>query len=338
MQRLAIMFGVFVLLIAVAIGVAAYLWGEDAVREGRSMYSTAQYFELRAQRRLPSLPLVAWIGDSTIMPSEEVRPYPLEIGKRLKETRRAAETIILADAGIGTFAEYCAVGKVLSLRPTAVYIIANLRAFVRTGSERGALDAASFIPASELPRAATLPWHAAGITIPRLLLARTLAWPQVREGFYFAEGLRQMFRDQVYSRPLHLPLMTRIRKYERELKDWDAPIDEQSPRLVMLRAAVELALRNGIRTTVIMPPIPKYVMEFSPHSVKGIAARSGVVGRAVSAAGARYVNLHNALATEDFRDLGGHYNRQGMDKMADSIEPLVRKDVVDLFYRPRQER
>jgi hypothetical protein len=195
------------------------------------------------------------------------------------------------------------------------------------------LEIASFIPSDELIRAAFLPWHFAEITIPRLFLARTLTWPHVERLFHFTEGLRQMFRDELYTSTRRRTFMDRVRANRRGLEQYRIPIDEWSPQVVMLRAAVDLAVRSGIRTTVIMTPIQARVFEVDDDSASLFAERSEMVRRVVRSAGGRYLDLHDALPAELFRDLGGHFTAEGTEYVATLVEPFVREDVFELPSR-----
>lgn len=327
MKRLVVIFAVFVVSLASAGAFAAYWWWGEALSTGKSLYSV-RLLEKRAKRAAPRLPLAAWVGDSTIISGTSgIRVYPQVIWQRLKGARRPYESIVLAHAGIGPFVEYCAVGSLVGQKPRALYIIANISALTRSGKEQGVLEIASSIPRDELLRAAFLPWHDAGITIPRLYLARALSWSAVQSPFYFAEGLRQMFRDELYAERKPRKMRDFARRNRRDSKRLSKPIDESSPQVVMLKAAVELAVRNGIRTTVIFTPISKLGFDLNENAAAVFAERAEMLRGVVESAGGRFLDLHNALAWHMFRDHGGHFTREGTKQMVLLLERYVRADV-----------
>lgn len=332
MKRLSIILLAFAVSVAAAVGWSFVRWRDEAVRVGTSLYTTRTMFERleNRTRKLPRAPLIVWLGDSTIMKAEtDFLPYPGQIDARLRRSGLSYETLILAEAGIGPFVQYFVVGQVLRFKPTQLFLVANLQALTRSGRERGVLESASFLPPGELWRAFALPWHAAGISIPRLLLARSLAWQPVETVIYFLEGLRQLFRDEIYSSRRPLTFWDRGRTSARGMRRLMAPIDEHSPPVAMLAATVELAVRHGIPTTVILSPVRPLAHTLDgANSGPRLPERIKAVGRAVTAAGGRFVDLHAALGAEMFRDFGGHFTASGTTRMARALEPHVWQAVM----------
>ncbi len=229
-----------------------WLW-DDAVKLGRGQNFARVALERRVHRESPDRPIIAWIGDSTLLHAKGIRPYPYRIAKSIGKTP-PVQTVMLADLGIDSYLGYCLVAKLMTIDPEVVVIIANLRVLGTRTPRPGTLSLASFIPSDEMLNATFLPWHHRQITIPRLWLAQTLNWSPVEEGFFFYEGLRLTVRDQMYRSRLKHSLIDAVVQMKGLYSNYVRPLDQ--PVVEMLQAEVETVVRHGRRAIVVVTPIP----------------------------------------------------------------------------------
>ncbi len=299
---------------ATALAVHLY-WGE-AVREGKVLHVGRGLVERAARRRAGDAPMVSWIGDSTLMRGpKKLTPYPIVVAERLAGDQ-VVNTSLFAQSAVGPFVDYVVMGKLLDAEPDLIVIVANLRIMaLRAQGARGVLGMASFIPAREMWRAMWLPWHHRQVTIPRLFLAHALSWRPFAEIFYFFEGLKLMFRDRLYASSLKLGFVDGVARRNLMLHRYADPIEK--PVIRMLGASVDLAVRRGRRVVVMMTPMPIEALRRWNLYTDQIVEQIEVVRRTVEQAGGRFVDLHDALAPNEFRDNAGHFNEKGVDRVAE---------------------
>ena len=311
------------LLIAASISVA--IFGREAIRKGSNEYRERRLLQKVARREDYERPQVVWMGDSTLMRgTREIEIYPRFVADRLAEDH-FVETRVFAQAAVDPYINYCVIGELLETSPDVVMIVANLRIMALRSGTRGFLSMASFIPPKELPRAIWLPWHLRQATIPRVLLAQGLRLSSVEQGFYLYEGLREMFREELYSEPIKLSFRDRFSRRAVMLSNYAEPI---SPEVIrMLAAAVDMSVRGGARTVVVVTPIP--VDELRKIGRYGAQPkRIEAIRTAVESAGGRMVDLHDAISASGFRDNGGHFTEEGSARVAELLEPVVREELA----------
>jgi hypothetical protein len=312
---------------AATLGTATIVWlgplWNASVEQGREKYGRRFAILNQLTRKNSEIPLIAWLGDSTMLRGiSEIPPYPDLIRRELRGSQPFTNVIVAIPAQ-DAYHHYSLLGAVLELKPKAVFILANLRLF---GAPRvtNFLDLASWIPPAELGRALWLPWHERSITIPRLVMAQALRHETAEKVFFAAEGLRELFQNEV------LPLLSRAGRpstreegIARTLREYTEELDGRHPVLRMIVAAVEMATRRGVRAVVVIPPMPLQAVERA-----GIAAapseQAAALRRAVEPAGGELVALYDLLGAEGFRDEIDHLTMFGTRQVANALTPVVK--------------
>jgi hypothetical protein len=314
--------------VALAIWLAARTWGAEAERTGRSLYVYRRgYVTLTTPPRNP-VPLVAWMGDSTIMGVR--RPsYPQVLAPRLRERVRT-DSRVIAGAAFDFYTYYYLMGPVLDLKPDLIVAVAHLSTFALKRTNRFTYnDLCSMVPTAELPRAALLPFAARRLSIARLMLARLLRLDAGEQALFFFEGLRSLYQDAPAWKPLgprEPPLRIDPREVATAVKAYDIPVSRLSPLVRMMGATVRMASDRGTEVLVIGIPIPHETLRKRWRYDEAVYARRFAVLRAVvEENGGRFLDLHEALETREFADVGGHYNPDGVAHMASLVEPEVLK-------------
>lgn len=339
MKRLFLIAAAFLLGLGAVFLVAMHAWRETGLEVGRRAYlARTVYSEFRTSpdRRHP---LVVWLGDSTAMPGQGIPAYPSLVARDLRAEGRPVETLNLAQAGADPFLYYCALGRILGLEPPAdlVVFVANLRLLGAGGGVRGVPQVLSMVPDEEFWRGALLPWQQRQVTLPRLLLARSLRSPWVESMFYRLEGWRVMFREAIYSDELEVSRTDRLALQARITRASDTPLNEGSPRVRMLGAAVELLARHGIRSAVIVTPVAFERLPDWEGFRSRVRRRVGMLRRVVESAGGRLIDLHDLLGREDFRDHTGHFSRSGAERLAAELEPILVEELQRVGGRRQSE-
>ena len=309
---------------------AAVSWigGDRLASVGRRLDTTDLPATL-AYSRLPTRPLVAWLGDSTIANGPLSYPQLLAAG-----AQGAVEHLVLADAGLDFFHYYLLMGSVLDLRPTLVVMIANLRLLDPRGRwSRPCGDFAALLPTRELPRAAALPLYERGLTLPRLLLSRTLRWDagaRARDEFL---GLRDGFQRlrfwahlgpedgrHTWAQSMHMLQFGG----DEALRAYDVALSPRQAQVRMAAAAVAMATRARIPVLVIATPIPYELLTKRGWYDQAVYARRFAVLRAaVEESGGTFLDLHRELFEGEFRDRSGHFNQAGAMHLARLLAPMI---------------
>ena len=328
MGRLATLTIAFIVALAGITGVAIHRLGTPARNVMLEPNRPLAMFEL-ALRHVAFLresdpiprPLVLWLGDSTIDPFVQ-DAYPEIIGRR---NRGRYSQKAVAIFGLDLFHYYPLLGAALPLEPQLVVLIANPRLFDADRDPQRFQLMSSLIPLAELPRAALLPLAARGLTVPRLLLNRTLESPNVRDGYATVEGIRVLFREASFWEPLGKPTRWgRALAEARTLEQYARPISPRAPVVRMLEASVDLARRHGARVLVIVSPIPYERMAAADlYEPEAYDRKIAILRHATRRAGGQLLDLHRTLAEDEFRDFFGHYTEAGAQHLARIVEPHV---------------
>jgi hypothetical protein len=310
--------------------------GPAAEEAGRGAYGYRAVYEREFAPRTGDRPLVAWLGDSTMLSIGRAE-YPAVVGRLLARDGVDPETRVVAGHLLDFYSFYFLAGPVLDLRPDLLVLMAHLRLFHRRpltieGIRISFNDLASFLPTDELPTALGLPLHERGLSVPTLLLARLLRFETGERALYLGEGLRHLAqqaldRAHVADTPPAAPDL-RVRWELAALGDYDATISRREPVVRMMEATVRMAVRRGVPTVVIGSPIPSAAL--AAHALWNAdadAERFRTLAQAVTDAGGRFVDLHLALAPDEFSDMAGHYTPAGIDHMARLLVPIVRAAV-----------
>lgn len=321
---------VVVLVTAMVLLVAAFvtvsrIWGTTAIQAAQPTYEMRKLFGSQAKRHDPERPLVAWLGDSTLIRWEGMSNYPDILEERSEATDHPIECFTQAAFGLDQYVHYMVLERALALEPSAVFVVVNLRLLGPTGAGRKILQLAPMIPRHELPRSALLPWYARSITWPRLLLARGLASQTVSRAVYTLEGLRILFRDRIHTTNPKISWVESSRSLGKNLRMYDTPISERSPSVEMLAATVERVERRGIPAVAVVVPVPVAILQSKGLLSPQIPDRIDALRQSVEGSGGELIDLSRALEMDDFRDKSGHYNEQGFAKMADLMQPVVER-------------
>jgi hypothetical protein len=335
MRRLTLMALGFGGGLAVAALVAAALWWDMAVKIGQGLYDHRPYVQRALAPRSGGGPLVVWFGDSTIA----LASYPQLLAQQWRERGEERAVRIVALPGFDCFDYYFGMGPALELRPDLVVLVAHLRMFGKgDGSTRTLGDLSALIPARELPRAFALPLYDRGITVPRLLLSRTLLFRPVERGMYFLEGLRSSFdhaafREVLGPRAQRWDVTTGMRAVGKMapnvLASYDVAVSPRLPIVRMIAATVDMAVRHGVPVLVVGSPIPAAALRAAGRYDDALyAQRFEVLREVVQQAGGTFLDLHDALSAEEFKDTGGHYNERGVRRLGTLVEPVILKTLA----------
>ncbi|MGH0031132.1 MAG: hypothetical protein ACQGVC_15160 [Myxococcota bacterium] len=314
-------------LLLIGAGVAALGW-QDAVEAGRRELEWRKPPRIDPVRAHPERPLLVFLGDSTFLPGHS---YPRLIARWYG---RRVETQILWWAGLEPFHHYLLSSRVAELDPTAVVIVAQTRIFWKREPLWYA-DLMTQLPPSELPRAMRLPFHARGVTLPRLALASLLGTLPGSEELVFAwTGVRELARDLPAARwivpastPSTDPRNLQRHRLERFMR-YARPIRPGHPALAALAATVERTVRGGARTLVLVSPVPvDRLSRAGLYDGAAFAEGVGAIARAVEGEGGELLDLHAILAEDDFTDQLGHMSESGTRKVATVVEPWLRKAI-----------
>ena len=303
----------FAATVAALLAVVVGAFGPQLVAAGRDDLRHRRSEFLTPERQRPELPLALFLGDSTLLPEWS---FPRDIARQL---RGSLEVQQFAWQGFEAFQHYLILGRLLFLEPRAVVITAQHRSFWRD-EPLWYPDLLGLLPPRELPHALPLPFHARGVSLPKLMLSSLFGAPggiseELLELFVGGRiearrtpGLRWLVPARPPERDLRALVHTRRERFLR----YAEPIFPGHPAVEMLGATVELSVRRGAQTLVVVSPIP-----FEALAAEGLYERErfaqwvDVLREQVEAAGGELLDLHRALPRADFKDDLGHYNRRG---------------------------
>ncbi len=329
MHRLTRIFGVFVATLALVAGAAWWRDGREILRVGRNLHGVRLQFERAVERLRMPPPANVWLGDSTLLPTRHAPGYT-----DLLADQDGVRQEVLAFLGFNFFHYYCMLPSVLETEPRAVVALANLRMFnpesdLNLGSF---VDLCGSLPLGELPRALGLPFPRQGVGVAKLLSYQLLRSPVAAQALFAFDGLHRRLaerdrtglfvRDENPTTQLARRTLDRLERQGEAafLATYDVKLDAEHPTVQMMAAAVALARERGVTMVVLAAPIP----------VAALRARGwyrsenfAVLRRVVEADGGKFVDLHAALAADEFRDSSGHYTRAGAEALARRVKSGV---------------
>jgi len=320
---------VFLGSLAVVAAVTALLIGEEAVRAGMDLLRHRVHLDkaladLANEKRT----LVVWMGDSTLFWSRGRPPYPEFLNRephRLRDVKHSVVSLL----GLDFFHYYCILGAVLDVDPEFVVLHANLRMFERP--DEPMMDLCSFLPPAELPRAIWLPLHERGLSPIPLLALQALRFDPAERAFLGLDGARKLL-DERDSFGLLVRRVNWLQEMiddgepkqpatqENLLQAYDMRLHARQGTVRMMAAAVRMAVRRDTPVLVVASPIPHRLLAergwYAPENFD-------LLRRVVETKGGRFLDLHDALDTEHFSDVTGHYSREGAQRMAELLAPVV---------------
>jgi hypothetical protein len=317
-------------------------------------------------------PTVAMLGASALVSYPEGRGVPERLQERL-QADPGARVFSLGMPGSGPFEYYFLADRIARAKPSLVVIALNLdhlssswnRAYARP-------ELAGLLAPRRLPEALGLPLHGVGLTADRLLYYVAVVqaggydpwyWLSLRQaqvgrawarlearlqgGHYdprndsgddtperlFRGAVRAATVERVFSDPqLGHYLPAALDEHYGEVL---AGLDPASPVLQVLDATVARFLRDGIHVLVYVEPLDvEYLHANAPHGDRdGLQASLSRIGDRVAALGGDFVDLHDALPPDAFRDAPGHLawagDVDGPARLAEILAPRVRAALRD---------
>jgi len=336
MKRLIVIASNSCLTFSAVIAIAVGLYWEPAVQLGRKRHWSAELLMIQAKAcPVRKQPLVYWMGDSTLW-SLKQKMYPQLISR---ETEPFLDHCIVQTPGLDYFNYFTMMGPALKFKPDLVVTIANLRMFAPHRDDAVFRDLMPALSASELPRAALLPLYARDLTVPRLLLDRVISMDGVKRVFIFLDGLRAMFQESERWTLLgpRTPSLSveqqRRRTFRTLMAAYDEELTEGHPVVQMMGATVDMARRSGVKSLVIVVPIPYELLAKDGFYDPLVSwRRIDALRRTVTRNGGCLIDLHATLSPEEFSDIAGHYNRQGAVHLARVVKPVL----VDMLLTGNQ--
>jgi hypothetical protein len=314
---------------------------------------------------------VGFLGDSMLVSYPPKRRVPARLQQTLDEMSGGDSRVrvhSLATPGMGPFDYYFVAERVADAEPDQLILLVNLSAFSVGWSEAFARPAlASLLPPGRLPEALGLPLDWIGLTADRLLsyvAADRLGWVPQWQVLMNAQArtsgargavagiLSERFagnadagfaRDVFRYHEFRIVMEDRPRlnatgieeRYGRVL----AGLDEDDPTLELLAAAIRAFRARGIEVLVYTNPTNMAnVREVGAANPKGLARSLAAMESAVTRAGGRFVDLHDLLPDEGFRDFGGHLSIHGEIDGPRVLSRRLAPFVIDSARRARERR
>jgi hypothetical protein len=318
--------------------------------------------ELAAARREGRATLGV-LGDSGVVSYPEGHSVPERLQARLQPKVQS-----LGMPGAGAFDYYFVADDVARAEPDLVVIALSLDHFSRTWQRSYSRpQLAGRIAASRLGEALWLPLHWTGLTTDQLLSYVALveaggyepwywlslrqaqvgrAWAELEAwmqgGVYVArndtgdETPERLFRTAADEATIaRLFTGPDLRHYRRaglvdHYAETLAGIPDDHPVLAAVGATVERFVQDDIRVLVYVAPVDvAYLAEQGFLDDGGFIATLAAIEAVVVRSGGSFVDLHDALASDAFRDAPGHLayaaEIDGPDLLADRLEPHVRE-------------
>lgn len=303
---------------------------------------------------------VAYLGDSMIASHRDEASLPARLRKALAERagKKRFRVAPIAAPGLGPFDFYFLADHVLAANPDQIVLPINLTVF--SAPWRGTFsrpELAGVLPAHRLPQALTLPLQWIGLTADRLLgyfvVVRTAGLPawteltrqQARLGAArrsLSHAIGERFGDDAdrrfdlgayryFGKKYNVPGIQRLTaegvedRYGRVLRG----LEPDHPALQVLEATLRIFQEAGVDVVVYTNPTNvEHMARVGAARPEGLARSIRSIEQVVEAAGARFVDLHDLLPDEGFRDGAGHFEfgEEGIDGpglLADRIAPLL---------------
>ena len=307
----------------------------SSISEGETLNGYHKHIQVFAKRHLPMLPGVVWLGDSTMISKAGNMSFPIRVQKRL---RMPAEHRSLILPAYDFYHYYFLIHRVMETKTDLIIVPLNLRMFGSNTIE-ARNDLASYLPLSELPTAATLSLYERGITLPGLFMLQLLNVPAIERGFFFFSGLRKRFYDADFWEPVMGKIPTRLSDMERYgLGRYDVEVWEGGPMLDVMGATVAAAVRGGAQILVFVSPIPwQELAKRNLYERSRYERRLEIARRTIEKNGGHFWDLHRLLRKDDFRDIFGHYESSGNEKVTVALLPAIRS-LVGLAAQSRARR
>lgn len=322
---------------------------------------------LAAPAEHPDQHRVAFLGDSMVVGYRAGQTVPERLQTILDRGPVAGRFHVEAVAapGMGPFDFYFIADRVAAVSPDQVILPVNLTAFSKSWRETFSRpQLAGFLPPRRLPQALSLPMDWIGLTADRVLgyftvvqLGGAESWAelsrkQVRVGTarsslsrrvgdrwgggaeaqlaeetlrYFKERFRVAGGERLSAEAL-------LERYEAVLRG----VDPDDPTLRLLTATLEIFAQAGIDVLVYANPTNvEHIERVGASNPQALARSLAEIERTVTAAGARWIDLHDLVGDDGFRDGAGHLSigTEGTDGALLLVRSLVPPLVQDARRR-----
>lgn len=292
---------------------------------------------------------VAMMGDSMVFTDGPGISMPEWVRRELvaRQGKRRTGVHVLSWAAWGTAPEYCMVDEIAGSKPDLLVLELNLR--LLGPAPLGAVsytELSGHIANDRLLEAAFLPLSHAGMTLGRMLFYRGIVLTKHEAQFQDIVTRQAMLFDVREPLEKWLDSKTHTRLYEDRRLAWgytlsarylaagtthsrdslphahDAlgdvldGIQEDHPRLVVLRAMLQDFRKLGVPVLVWVSPINLDHLKSLGLDLDGIERSMGTIERSVEGSGAHFVDLHALLRDDEFADAGDHYLREGSPSAA----------------------
>ncbi len=311
-------------LASVLLAMLAVAWKRhEHLALGRRLFGHWHGFGKRVAALQEKSPEVIWLGDSTVAAVPGIDAYPDLLAGDYRARGLAAPGVVSL-LGLDFFHAWCMLEPVLEAQPRVVVLTAHLRMLRPSAGTERLLDLCSHLPQQEMLRGMGLPFERRGVGPLDLLgwqLLKTRRGVEVRD---LLQGLRHDMQQRLPGHglisgpsPLQELAVAEDRLSEEErFREYDLAVTTGMPTLEMLAAVIGRVRAAGAIPLVVGAPIPVEALRgrgiYRPEAFD-------VIGSVVEGAGGNWLDLHDALPPEGFRDASGHYSAAGNQRMAERV-------------------
>jgi len=285
-------------------------------------------------------PIVLYFGDSTVSSYEPGKALPQLTRARLRRARGHDRLYLESLAGPGSGIDHYAyfADRIAETRPdVVVWQLALFHFTDRWMAANGAPELVGYVDAERLPDILSLPYERLRLSLSDILLQQGI----VRLGLHDAH--RKLRKSQLRFARLREPLEEALnpnrgrspetraksqRGRQSMLENLDQTqrnryseagerghfestlqgIDPDDLRLRLLRSGIVTLRRQGTQVLVYMNPTNvDHLRALGLYDEAGIARSLAAIRSEVEGAGAHFLDLHDLLGDEDFRDPPGHF-------------------------------
>jgi hypothetical protein len=331
---------VYCVTLALAAWGGVHAWGDAADKAGEELYPyrtiVRRQLAPRKRDKRPSTRSLVWLGDSTMLGLRGLS-YPQLLEPTL--SLAGVRSRVVGWLGMDFYDYYFLTPAILrELRPDVLVLVAHLRLFAPlrpagdpAESRPSMNDLASFLGPDELLPALRLPLAEHELTIPRLVLIQSLRFPFVEQLLRWFEGGRDLAAGASTLEGLGPPQHDRgplagFAFMRMILDDTDVEVTPSHPIVRMMQATIRYAVAHGTCVLVVGTPIPyeALVRTRGGYDAARYAGRFTVLRAAVETSGGIFLDAHDALHTNEFVDMGGHFSPDGAAHMTRLVGDVVR--------------
>ncbi len=360
------------LLISIAVPTAIFRAAkalhEDAVAVPLDALSRIDIRLGRLSKVAPELERIAYLGDSMLVSFGPTPAPPQKLQAALDRKVGAGRFRVQAVAapGMGPFDFYFIADRVVAARPDQVILPVNLTAFSKSWRETFPREQlAGVLQIERIPEALRLPLGWIGMTADRLLgyvavvqLGGLDAWRRLsrdqarvgalrtslarRLGHHFgndADNRFALLHVRHFKAKFNLPDSGRLTPEAIDNRFGTAlrGLPEDDPNLAMLDATIRILRDAGIDVLVYANPTNvEHIERVGAANRAGLAKSIRAIEWTATAAGARFIDLHDRVGDDGFKDGAGHLNLQSGEGVVDGGQLLADSLVPHLVEQARR--